>query len=148
MNAIIKKQTLGQFFTKNNFWLQGHVLDFIKSTKTTTAFDPFAGEDPHQIVFKRQVKPAASRIALPAASAAKLKIDAAGLVSLGADDVKSAQLLDLVAIRLHFFTATDLLDELLPFIGRHFEPRGILVLKLCPGHRLRIPPLTIHHVFP
>ena len=43
MNAIIKKQTLGQFFTKNDFWLQGHVLDFIKSTKTTIALDPFAG---------------------------------------------------------------------------------------------------------
>ncbi len=43
MNAIIKKQALGQFFTKNDFWLQNHVLDFIKSTKATIAFDPFAG---------------------------------------------------------------------------------------------------------
>ncbi|MCK5320827.1 hypothetical protein KAJ61_05590 [Candidatus Parcubacteria bacterium] len=43
MNAIIKKQILGQFFTKNNFWLKNHVLDFIKSTKATIAFDPFAG---------------------------------------------------------------------------------------------------------
>jgi len=43
MNAIIKKQTLGQFFTKNDFWLQDHVIDFIKSTKATIAFDPFAG---------------------------------------------------------------------------------------------------------
>ena len=43
MNAIIKKQTLGQFFTKNDFWLKDHVLDFIKSTRTTTVLDPFAG---------------------------------------------------------------------------------------------------------
>lgn len=43
MNAIIKKQTLGQFFTRNDFWLKDHILDFIKSTKATIAFDPFAG---------------------------------------------------------------------------------------------------------
>jgi len=44
MNAIIKKRSLGQFFTKNDFWLKGHILDFIKSTKATIAFDPFAGD--------------------------------------------------------------------------------------------------------
>jgi len=43
MNAIIKKQTLGQFFTKNNFWLKNHILKFIKSTNAEIAFDPFAG---------------------------------------------------------------------------------------------------------
>jgi len=44
MNAVVKKQSLGQFFTKNSFWLKDHVLEFIKSTKATTAFDPFAGD--------------------------------------------------------------------------------------------------------
>lgn len=44
MNAIIKKQSLGQFFTKNDFWLKGHILEFIKSTQTTIAYDPFAGD--------------------------------------------------------------------------------------------------------
>lgn len=43
MNNITKKQILGQFFTRNNFWLKDHVLDFIKSTGATIAFDPFAG---------------------------------------------------------------------------------------------------------
>jgi len=43
MNASIKKRSLGQFFTKNHFWLQKHVVDFIKSTNVKTAFDPFAG---------------------------------------------------------------------------------------------------------
>jgi hypothetical protein len=43
MNALVKKQSLGQFFTKNSFWLKDHVLEFIKSTKVTIAFDPFAG---------------------------------------------------------------------------------------------------------
>ncbi len=43
MNTIVKKQSLGQFFTRNDFWLKNHVLDFIKNTNTTIAFDPFAG---------------------------------------------------------------------------------------------------------
>lgn len=43
MNAIIKKQSLGQFFTKNDFWLKDHVSKFIKSTGAKIAFDPFAG---------------------------------------------------------------------------------------------------------
>lgn len=43
MDAIHKKQTLGQFFTTNDFWLKNHILEFIKSTPATIAFDPFAG---------------------------------------------------------------------------------------------------------
>lgn len=43
MNAITKKRSLGQFFTKNDFWLKDHILEFIKSTKAIIAFDPFAG---------------------------------------------------------------------------------------------------------
>lgn len=43
MTAQTKKTSLGQFFTKNHFWLTDHVLNFIKSTKATIAFDPFAG---------------------------------------------------------------------------------------------------------
>jgi len=43
MNAIVKKQSLGQFFTVNNFWLKKHILEFIKSTGANIAFDPFAG---------------------------------------------------------------------------------------------------------
>ncbi|MFA6585921.1 MAG: hypothetical protein WCS86_02045 [Candidatus Paceibacterota bacterium] len=44
VNAIVKKQSLGQFFTKNSFWLKDHIYKFIKSTKATIAFDPFAGD--------------------------------------------------------------------------------------------------------
>lgn len=43
MNVIIKKRSLGQFFTKNDFWLKKHIFDFIKSTNAKIAFDPFAG---------------------------------------------------------------------------------------------------------
>jgi len=44
MNAILKKRQLGQFFTKNDFWLKDHILEFIKSTKSQIAIDPFAGD--------------------------------------------------------------------------------------------------------
>lgn len=43
MEAIIKKRSLGQFFTKNDFWLKDHILEFIKLTNAEIAFDPFAG---------------------------------------------------------------------------------------------------------
>jgi len=43
MNSVIKKRSLGQFFTKNHFWLKKHILEFIKSTKRKIAFDPFSG---------------------------------------------------------------------------------------------------------
>lgn len=43
MNASVKKRSLGQFFTKNHFWLKKHILNFIKSTNAKIAFDPFAG---------------------------------------------------------------------------------------------------------
>ena len=37
-----KKISLWQFFTKEHFWLKPHIVDFIKSTWATVAFDPFA----------------------------------------------------------------------------------------------------------
>jgi len=43
MNTAVKKRSLGQFFTKNDFWIKDHILGFIKSTGATLAFDPFAG---------------------------------------------------------------------------------------------------------
>ena len=39
----MKKKILGQYFTKNRFWLQAHILEFIKKTNSEIAFDPFAG---------------------------------------------------------------------------------------------------------
>ncbi len=44
MNAANKKRSLGQFFTRNDFWLKDHILEFIKSTGAKIAFDPFAGD--------------------------------------------------------------------------------------------------------
>ena len=68
-------------------------------SRVSTFVDPLAGEDPHQVVFERQVEPAAAGVALPAGTAAKLSVDAAGLVPLGADDVQAAQLGDLAGPR-------------------------------------------------
>lgn len=44
MNAATKKMSLGQFFTRNDFWLKDHILEFIKSIDAKIAFDPFAGD--------------------------------------------------------------------------------------------------------
>lgn len=38
-----KKIKLGQFFTKESLWLKPQVIDFIKNSKCTVAYDPFAG---------------------------------------------------------------------------------------------------------
>ncbi len=43
MKINIKKTSLGQFFTKNHFWLKDHILEFIEKTDADIAFDPFAG---------------------------------------------------------------------------------------------------------
>lgn len=39
-----KEIAYGQFFTKNDVWIKGHIKDFILKSKTTVAYDPFAGE--------------------------------------------------------------------------------------------------------
>ncbi len=39
-----KKRILGQFFTKNNFWLKEHIIKFIKESGANIALDPFAGQ--------------------------------------------------------------------------------------------------------
>ncbi len=43
MEAVVKKRSLGQFFTKNDFWLKKHIVDFIKKVNPDLIIDPFAG---------------------------------------------------------------------------------------------------------
>ena len=38
-----KKRILGQFFTKDELWLKPQVIDFIKASNSSVAYDPFAG---------------------------------------------------------------------------------------------------------
>ncbi len=60
--------------------------------------DAIRPEDPHQVVFERQVEPGRSGIALAAGAAAELVVDAARLVALGRDDVEAADRDDLVVL--------------------------------------------------
>ena len=55
------------------------------------AGDPIRPEDPHQVVFERQVEARRARVALAAGAAAQLVVDAARLVALGAEDVQPAE---------------------------------------------------------
>ena len=59
-------------------------------------------EDAHQVVFHRQIEAARARVALAAGTAAQLVVDAAGLVTLRADDVQAAGGDHLVVPRLPF----------------------------------------------
>lgn len=38
-----KKVKLGQFFTKDSIWLKPQIIDFIKKSNCSIAYDPFAG---------------------------------------------------------------------------------------------------------
>ncbi len=62
--------------------------------------DPLAGEDAHEVVFEREVEARGAGVALTAGAAAKLVVDAAGLVALGAEDVEAAGVDDGVVLDL------------------------------------------------
>ena len=38
-----EKKKLGQYFTKKDLWLKTQIIDFIKNSNCTIAYDPFAG---------------------------------------------------------------------------------------------------------
>ena len=81
-------------------------LRFLDLAREHAAFDDFAvlhagelqqplgavriTEDPHQIVFHRQIEAAGARITLATRAAAQLIVDAPRFVALGADDVQTA----------------------------------------------------------
>src|SRR5439155_16468196 len=75
---------------------------------------------------------------LAAGPAAKLVIDAAGLVAFRADDVHAAHLGNLTAFFLHLLLRLDFPNRFLPLLVWHVEPRRILVLEARPGKRLGI----------
>src|SRR5262249_25819639 len=98
-------------------------LPFFHAQALPDAGHPLAGEDAHQVVLERDVEPARTRIALPAGAAAKLVVDAPRLVPLGAHDMQAAHVGDLAPFFLHLLLRADLVDRLLPDVGRHVEPR-------------------------
>src|SRR5258706_11901868 len=56
--------------------------------------DSIASEEAHQIIFEREEELRRSRTALTTRTSAQLTIDSPRLVSLGSDDVKAADFLD------------------------------------------------------
>ena len=69
------------------------------------------GEQPHELVFERQVEAALARVALAARPASQLVVDAAALVALGAEHVEAAERPHVVALGLAL--ALEAVDELL-----------------------------------
>ena len=55
-------------------------------------------EEPHEVVFERQVEAALAGVTLAAGTTTELVVDAAALVPLGAEHVEPAELADLVAL--------------------------------------------------
>ena len=53
-DRLNKKRDLGQFFTKNQVWLQPQIIEFISSVKTDSVLDPFAGNGDLGRIFWRQ----------------------------------------------------------------------------------------------
>ena len=101
-------------------------------------FDPGTGEDPHQVVFERQIETAAAGVSLASAAAAELQIDTAGVMPLGADHVQAAEPPHDDSFGLHLFAFFDLADQGVPFGGGHIEPRLVLGLQDGPRHRFGI----------
>lgn len=43
MVELNNKKVLGQYFTKKDLWLKKQIVEFIKNSNCTIAYDPFAG---------------------------------------------------------------------------------------------------------
>ena len=72
--------------------LDGLVVD---AERAHERLDAFAAEDPEEVVLEGEEVAGGAGVALAAGAAAELVVDAAGLVSLGADDVEAAEADDL-----------------------------------------------------
>ena len=112
-------------------------LAFLHAERFEDRLDPWPGENPHQVVFERQEEAAAAGIALAAAAAAKLQVDAAGFVPLGADHVQAAESANLDPFGLHLLALFDFADERVPLGGRHVEAGLVFVLQARPRPSFR-----------
>src|SRR4029077_10754114 len=72
--------------------------------------DPLLGEDAHQVVFEGKIEPRGTGIALASGTSAKLIVDTARFMALGAEDVQAPGGYDLVMlfVGLLFVTIKDL----------------------------------------
>jgi hypothetical protein len=80
----------------------------------------FLTHSPAKIRIEREIKTAAAGVALSSATAAKLEVDASGLVAFGAEDVQSAHAGYDPPLDLHLFALLNLADQRVPFFLRHF----------------------------
>ncbi len=94
--------------------LDGHTLFHAQPLKQVR--DPLLGEDAHQVVFQRQVEAGGARIALAAGASAKLVIDAARFVPLGAENEQTAQANDFVVLLVGIGLVAE--QKLVPLVGR------------------------------
>ncbi len=73
---------------------------FFHAEREQQSLGALAGEDAHQVVFKRKIEAAGTRVALASGASPQLVVDAPALVAFGADNVQSAGLGDLVVLGL------------------------------------------------
>jgi hypothetical protein len=101
-------------------------------------------EDAQQIVLEREIEARGARVALAAAAAAELVVDAARLVTLGAEDVEPARGVDLLALlraRL-LVVGQDLVEARLVLLRRLLELLAdLLDRRDVLGALLLVPPL-------
>ncbi len=84
-----------------------------------------AAEDAHQVVLQREVEARAAGVALAAGASAKLVIDAAGIVALGAQNVQPAQRHHFVVLLVGLLLEAGV--ELVPLIAAH--PIELVVMR-------------------
>ena len=79
----------------------GDRLAFLQAELLQHAVHAARAEDPHQVVFQRQVELGAAGVALAAGAAAQLVVDAPAFVPLGAEHVEAAGVDRLLLLRDH-----------------------------------------------
>ena len=77
--------------------------------------DPLLGEDAHQVIFEREIETGGAGIALAAGAAAKLIVDAARLVALGAENMQAAGGDDFVVLFVGFLLVA--VQDFGPMVG-------------------------------
>src|SRR5262245_4068983 len=82
--------------TRHHAVLDRHALFHAELLHQTR--DAVGPENPHQVVFERQVEPRRARVALTAGSTAQLVVDATRLVAFGRDDVEAVEGDDLLVL--------------------------------------------------
>ena len=109
--------------------VDGHVLGHVEAVHQIR--DAFAAEQAHQVVVEGEVEARLAGVALTAGAAAKLVVDAAGVVALRADDEKAARLADL------FSLAADLLAVFGEGIREHLpRVQDLLIVGVGVAGRL------------